>query len=95
MRAWPEERHVAQVPATKVNETVTTTDGRDAEVRDLADSLPRQAGKRVSAGAGVRGQRLYGWARTAIRPLREDGFGHGVPARRGISDPTEISCHVC
>ncbi|XNR94864.1 IS701 family transposase [Streptomyces sp. R-74717] len=95
MRAWLEERHVAYVLATKVNDTVSTTGGTDAEVRDLVTAVPRQAWKRISAGAGAHGQRFYNWARIAIRPVWEDGFGHWVLARRSISDPTEIAYYVC
>ncbi|MEU8686004.1 IS701 family transposase [Streptomyces sp. NPDC048611] len=94
VRTWLEERHVAYVLATKVNDTVTTTDGTDAEVHVLVTNLPRQAWKRVSAGAGAYGHRFYDWARIEIRPVWENGFGHWVLARRSISDPTEIAYHV-
>jgi SRSO17 transposase len=95
MRAWLEERHVAYVPATKVKDAVPTTGGTDAEIRDLVTAVPRQAWKRISAGAGAHGQRFYDWARIAIRPVWEDGLGHWVLARRSISDLTEIACYVC
>ncbi|MGR8011259.1 IS701 family transposase [Streptomyces hypolithicus] len=95
MRAWLEERHVAYVLATKVNDTVTTTDGAVAEVRDLITAVPRQRWKRISAGAGAHGQRFYDWARIAVRPQWQDGFGHWVLARRSISDPAEIAYYVC
>ena len=94
-RAWLEERRAAHVLATKVNDTVTCVDGRDAEVRHLIAALPRQAWKRVSAGDGAHGRRLYDWARCAIRPQWEGGFGYWVLARRSISDPTEIAYYVC
>ena len=95
LRAWLEERRVAYVLATKVNDTVITAQGRGAEVRNLIADLPRQSWKRLSAGPGAHGQRFYHWARIAIRPCRQDGFGHWVLARRSITDPTEIAYYVC
>ncbi|AVH54649.1 hypothetical protein C4B68_01090 [Streptomyces dengpaensis] len=43
LRAWLEERAVAHVLATKVNDTVTTTDGWQVRVDDLVSALPLQA----------------------------------------------------
>lgn len=94
-RSWLEERGVAHVLATRVNDMVTTADGQDAEVRHLIAGLPRQAWKRLSAGDGAHGRRLYDWARYAIRPQWQKGFGHWVLARRSISDPSEIAYYVC
>lgn len=95
LRFWLEERRVAHVPATKVNDTVITTGGADARVDQLIAALPRQAWKRLSAGPGAHGQRIYDWARVPIRIYRENGFGHWVLARRSVSDPTEIAHYVC
>ncbi|QFR01738.1 IS701 family transposase [Streptomyces phaeolivaceus] len=86
LRVWLEERRIAHVLATKVNDTVTTADGGDARVDQLVAALPRQAWKRVSGGQGAHGE---------IRPYWENGFGHWVLARRSISDPTEIAYYVC
>ncbi len=94
-RGWLEEREVAYVLATKVNDTVVATDGRDIRVDALIAALPKQAWKRISAGAGAHGQRIYHWARVAIRPVWEGGYGHWVLARRSLSDPTEIAYYVC
>ncbi|WP_327419568.1 IS701 family transposase [Streptomyces sp. NBC_01233] len=94
-RAWLEERQAAYVLATKVNDTVITADGRDARVDELIAALPKQAWKRISAGAGAHGQRIYHWARVAIRPAWEGGSGHWVLARRNLSDPTDIAYYVC
>ncbi|MFC8278185.1 IS701 family transposase [Streptomyces sp. NPDC057271] len=94
-RAWLEERRAAYVLATKVNDTVITTDGQDARVDALTAALPKQAWKRISAGAGAHGRRIYHWARVAIRPAWEGGFGHWVLARRNLSDPGDIAYYVC
>lgn len=94
-RAWLEERKVAHVLATKVNDTVVTTGWAEARVDALIAALPRQRWKRLSGGKGAHGERIYDWARIAIRPAWENGFGHWVLARRSVSDPTEIAYYVC
>ncbi|WP_189308835.1 IS701 family transposase, partial [Streptomyces albospinus] len=94
-RVWLEQRRMAHVLATKVNDTVITTDGYDARVDELIAKAPRQAWKLISAGAGAHGRRIYHWVRVAIRPVWEDGFGHWVLARRSLADPTEIAYYVC
>lgn len=81
--------------ATKVNDTVTTARCAEIRVDELIAALPRQAWKRVSGGQGAHGERIHDWARVAIRPVWEDGFGHWVLARRSVSDPTEIAYCVC
>ncbi|MFD7283924.1 IS701 family transposase [Streptomyces sp. NPDC059862] len=90
-----EERQIAYVLATKVNDTVLTTNGRGTRVDELIAALPKQAWKRISAGAGAHGQRIYHWARVAIRPSWQGGYGHWVLARRSLADPTEIAYYVC
>ncbi|MFJ5035952.1 hypothetical protein ACIQB5_50160 [Streptomyces sp. NPDC088560] len=81
--------------ATKVNDTVITTRWSEKQVDELIAALPRQRWKRLSGGPGAHGERVYDWARVAIRPCWEDGFGHWVLARRSVSDPTEIAYYVC
>lgn len=40
---------------------------------------------------GSHGEWIYHWARVAIRPIRESGFGYRVLARRSMSDPTDVA----
>ncbi|WP_460113744.1 IS701 family transposase [Streptomyces platensis] len=94
-RSWLEEREVAYVVATKVNDTVTGLDGWQYRVDELIATRPQQAWKPLSAGAGAHGQRIYHWARAALRPHAENGFGHWVLARRNISNPTDIAYYIC
>ncbi|MFJ2193922.1 IS701 family transposase [Kitasatospora sp. NPDC087861] len=95
LRFWLEERRIAHVLATKVNDTVITVKWTEVRVDELIASLPRQAWKRISGGQGAHGERIYDWARVAIRPVWENGFGHWVLARRSLRDPTEIAYYVC
>ncbi|MDF3294431.1 IS701 family transposase [Streptomyces silvisoli] len=94
-RCWLEQRRIAHVMATKVNDTVITTRWGEERVDRLIAALPRQRWKRISGGQGAHGERIYDWARVAIRPCWEDGFGHWVLARRSVADPTEIAYYVC
>jgi SRSO17 transposase len=94
-RVWLEQREVAHVVATRCNDTVSTRTWGEARIDALIAALPHQAWKRRSAGAGAHGARLYDWARVAIRPVWDDGWGHWVLARRSLSDPTEIAYYVC
>jgi SRSO17 transposase len=95
LRFWLEERGVAHVLATKVNDTVITARGGESRVDTLVAALPRQRWKRLSGGAGAHGERIYDWARIPIRYAWENGFGHWVLARRSVSDPSEIAYYVC
>ncbi|MEU2994491.1 IS701 family transposase [Streptomyces griseoincarnatus] len=94
-RFWLEQRRIAHVMATKVNDTVITTRCGEERVDRLIAALPRQRWKRISGGPGAYGERIYDWARVSIRTHWEDGFGHWVLARRSVADPTEIAYHVC
>ncbi|WP_234320261.1 IS701 family transposase [Streptomyces sp. SBT349] len=94
-RAWLEERKVAYVLATKANDTVTTAGSSETRVDDLIATLSRQHWKRNSGGRGAHGERIHDWARVAIRPCWENGFGHWVLARRSVADPTDIAYYVC
>ncbi|MFG2987594.1 IS701 family transposase [Streptomyces sp. NPDC048258] len=95
LRSWLEERRIAHVLATKVNDTVITADWAEVRVDELIATLPRQAWKRISGGQGSHGERIYDWARVAIQPVWENGFGHWVLARRSVSDPSKIAHYVC
>ena len=56
--------------------------------------LPGQAWKKLSAGAGAKGPRVYHWARAAIRPL-EDTASYWLLVRRSLTDPTDLAYYLC
>lgn len=95
LRTWLEDHDAAYVLATKVNDTVTTTDGVDRQVDELIAELPARAWRRLSAGAGAHGPRDYDWARIPIRTSWRPGRGHWLLARRTISDPSKIAYYLC
>jgi SRSO17 transposase len=95
LRTWLEEQHIAHVLAVQRNDDVATRDWDHGRVDALVEALPARKWRRISCGDGAHGQRLYDWARIAIRPVWEDGFGHWILARRSITDPTDIAYYVC
>src|SRR3954464_3563215 len=71
--------------------TVRGNDGLEAELdggvgRDtpaaLTRALPPRAWRRLSAGAGTKGERLYDWARVRLLPPPDAGGGAPPPGRR-------------
>lgn len=97
LRRMLEERQMPYVLAVAVNQRViATVDGRIAELRadDLAARLPAQAWKKISAGAGAKGPRIYHWARAAIRPLEDTG-GYWLLVRRSLTDPADLAYYLC
>ena len=67
--------------------------------RQLARSLPARAWRRLSAGAGTKGERLYDWARLRlVRPRQVGGEApageHWLLVRRSIADPADLAYFV-
>jgi len=88
--------------------TVRGNDALEAELdggvrRDgaavLARALPPRAWRRLSAGAGTKGERLFDWARVRLVPP-PDGSGDAPPrerwllVRRSIADPADLAYFV-
>jgi SRSO17 transposase len=97
-RASLEQRRMPYVLAVPVNQhVIATTDSNIVECRadTLIATLPAQAWKKISAGNGAKGPRLYYWARAAVRPLQDSGMGYWLLARRSLSDPTDLAYYLC
>ena len=97
LRMMLEDRQMPYVLAVPVNQhVIAVVDGRVAEIRAnaLAGQLPAQAWKKISAGAGAKGPRLYHWARVAIRPL-EDTRSYWLLVRRSLTDPDDLAYYLC
>ncbi|MGE5830178.1 MAG: IS701 family transposase [Micromonosporaceae bacterium] len=95
LRAWLEEQGIAYVLATRCDDDVPGREWLSWVRMDELAGLPARKWRRISCGAGAHGQRVYDWARVAVRPVWNNGFGHWVLARRSISDPTELAYYVC
>lgn len=97
LRRMLEERGTPYVLAVPVNQRViATVDGKITELRAdaVTELLPAQAWKKLSAGDGAKGPRLYHWARAAIRPL-QDTASYWLLVRRSLTDPTDLAYYLC
>jgi SRSO17 transposase len=95
LRVWMEERQISYVLAVSCDDIEVGRDGLGAVYADDLASLPARKWKRLSAGPGAHGHRLYDWARVDIRTNPSPGQGHWLLARRSISDPTDIAYYAC
>jgi SRSO17 transposase len=90
------------VVAVKSDESLWTLDeGRGPlQVRadTLAEEIPPEHWRRLSAGTGSKGLRLYEWALRPIFRLQlteeERYWGHWLLVRRSLEDPREIAYYV-
>ncbi len=94
LRRWLEERDLAHVLAVNCNQSLVSGLFRFERADQLAGRIPAGAWRHLSAGQGAKGERLYAWARVAIRPLREPGRGHWLLVRRSLADG-ELAYYVC
>jgi SRSO17 transposase len=60
----------------------------------LAASLPARAWRRLSAGAGSKGERLYDWARLRLTRLQQPPWDHWLLVRRSRKDPKDLAYYV-
>jgi SRSO17 transposase len=60
----------------------------------LARALPPRVWRRLSAGAGAKGERLYDWARLRLVRLQEPPWEHWLLVRRSIADPEDLAYFV-
>jgi SRSO17 transposase len=60
----------------------------------LAAALPARAWRRLSAGAGSKGERLYDWARLRLARLQQPPWDHWLLVRRSRKDPKDLAYYV-
>src|SRR5262245_50478823 len=92
MRRWLEVRKIYYVLAVSAQYRVFYRGAR-RWAAEIATLLPKKAWKRLSAGAGTKGERLYDWA---VLPLGEvdEERQRWLLIRRGINDPTDLAYYV-
>jgi SRSO17 transposase len=98
LRVWLEMRGIPYVLAVKRTEPLwAATDRGPAQVAaaKLVAAVPGTGWRRLSAGEGAKGPRLYDWARVPLRPLGEPGRGYWLLARRGLAEPHELAYFAC
>jgi SRSO17 transposase len=97
LRVMLEGRGQPYLLGVRGNDTVwAELDGRLGQhaPEALAKALPAQAWRRLSAGAGSKGERLYDWARVRLVRLQAPPWDHWLLARRSIADPEDLAYFV-
>jgi len=92
-----EERGKPYLLAVRGNDKLwSELDGRFGQhaPEALARALPPRAWRRLSAGAGTKGERLFDWARVRLFPLQEPPRRHWLLVRRSIADPEDLAYFV-
>ncbi|MFA5629922.1 MAG: IS701 family transposase [Porticoccaceae bacterium] len=98
LRVWLESREQAFVLAVAKNEPLWWQGPEFVSAEQIAHALSRQSWKRLSAGAGAKGERLYDWALVPLWRLQltaqERRFGHYLLVRRSLSEKREQAYYV-
>jgi SRSO17 transposase len=98
LRLWLESRAQSFVLAVKKNEPLWWKGPTYVRPDKIVQALPSQAWRRLSAGIGAEGARLYDNALTPLRRLQlsaeERRFGHCLLVRRGLDETREHAYYV-
>jgi SRSO17 transposase len=97
LRSFLEEQDLAYVLAVKTTQPLWAAGQQGpAEVpaRQLVAGLPARGWRRLSAGEGAKGPRVYDWARVALTRPGWPGRGFWLLARRRLSDG-ELAFYAC
>ncbi len=101
LRMFLEERGVPFVLAVKSDESLWTLEDRGpAQLRaeKIAEGVKPEEWRRLSAGAGSKGERFYEWALLPLFRLQlseeERYWGHWLLVRRNVEDSEEVAYYV-
>jgi SRSO17 transposase len=89
LRGWLEAQRLAHVLGVSGNHYVWV-DLQQQSVASIAQRLPRQAWRRLSAGSGSKGPRWFDWAVLRL-PGAEGGWQRWLLVRRQVDQPTELA----
>jgi SRSO17 transposase len=89
LRRWLEERHQPFVLAVAADQRLWQQDMRQHRVDEIANQLPKRVWKRLSAGQGAKGERLYDWA--LVRWAEQEGWQHTLLVRRSLDVKPEYA----
>src|SRR6516164_2992653 len=87
--------YVVAVPCSQSTGPGTGYGNTGSRADVLAASAPEQAWKRLSAGDGANGPRLYDWALATLPGEPGEGTERWLLIRRSIADPGELSYYLC
>lgn len=89
LRRWLQERRQPYVLAVAADQRLWGSDLRQNRVDEIASQLPKRSWKRLSAGHGTKGERLYDWA---LLPWAEHaGWEHALLVRRSLEAKPEYA----
>src|SRR3954463_10097782 len=96
LRLWLEQHERPHVLAVKATEPLWAAGQGALQVpaKELATAEPREGWRRLSAGAGSKGERLYDWARFRLFRLQQAPWDHWLLVRRKLSKPDEMAYYV-
>jgi len=101
LRMFLEERGVPFVLGVKSDESLWTLEERgpgQLRAEKIAEGVKPEDWRRLSAGAGSKGERLYEWALLELFRLQlseEERYGgHWLLVRRNVEDPKELAYYV-
>jgi SRSO17 transposase len=97
LRAWLEDHDLAYVLAVKATQPLWAHGEQgpaELPARQLVARLPARAWRRLSAGDGAKGPRVYDWARVGLVRPGWPGRGFWLLARRRLSDG-ELAFYAC
>ena len=92
MRRWLEGRKILYVLAVS-SQYQLFYEGTRRWAAEIATLLAQKEWKRLSAGAGAKGERLYDWALLPLGEVDEERQ-RWMLFRRSISDPTDLAYYV-
>ena len=94
LRGMLENREKPYVLCVRANERLMMGDFHTHTAADLAAHLSADEWRRLPAGEGSKGPRLYDWARLRLFRLQSPPWDHWLLIRRSIADPADMAFYV-
>lgn len=94
LRVMLESHDKPYVLSIRGNERLMMGDFRTHTAEDLAAGLSGDDWRRLPAGEGSKGPRLYDWTRLRLFRLQSPPWDHWLLIRRSIADPTDMAFYV-
>jgi SRSO17 transposase len=94
LRIMLESRNKPYVLSIRGNERLMMGDFCTHTAQDLAAGLSADQWRRLPAGEGSKGPRLYDWARLRLFRLQSPPWDHWLLIRRSTADPADIAFYV-
>lgn len=93
-RDWLMAQGIPFVVAVCSTQRVCRKGAESVEARAVAKRLKSKTWKRLSAGAGSKGERLYDWALVKLRLPPTPAFGAWLLVRRNIENPKDLAYYL-